>query len=189
MSDVKERIGAVTLALSITTSIALVGNGMARAEAHIAGPNRPITRMSPTSPYPKIVKLRVDGAESDTWWGQAHAQLEAFFTPSELAETGAASATNVVLTYVSQSNDGLLIEASGHIPEIEDGGICTLRLSNDAGDVLEVKNEALANESNTSCRTLIVPTTQLSAGTWEVQLAYESETHLGASESQEVVLR
>jgi hypothetical protein len=93
------------------------------------------------------------------------------------------SDTEVVLSFVGWDEDTSSVQVGGYVtPVVEDGGTCTVDLTR--GDVtVEVSGPAVADATTTVCGGLTVPGDQLSAGTWEAVLRYESPLTSGASES------
>ena len=63
---------------------------------------------------------------------------------------------------------------------IEDGGVCTLTLTQ-GGATVTVEGPAMPDASTTVCGGLVVPGDRLTAGTWQATLAYASATHRGTS--------
>ena len=92
------------------------------------------------------------------------------------------SDTDVVLSFVGWDEDTASVQVSGYVtPVVEDGGTCTVDLTR--GDVtVEAGGPTLADATTTVCGGLTVPGDQLSPGTWEAVLRYESPRTAGASE-------
>jgi hypothetical protein len=87
----------------------------------------------------------------------------------------------VVLTYSAWSPADRQVLAGGYVAGvIEDGGVCTLTLTNGSATVT-VDGPAMPDATTTVCTGLSVPGERLSAGTWQATLAYESPTHRGTS--------
>jgi len=81
------------------------------------------------------------------------------------------------------AEDGAWVSA--YVPGVEEGGVCTLVLSR-SGRQVEIEQDALADASTTICGSLLVPHSELEAGTWSGRLAYASPTRTG--ESSDVVI-
>ena len=92
------------------------------------------------------------------------------------------SETDVVLSFVGWDEDTASVQVGGYVtPVVEDGGTCTVDLTR--GDVtVEASGPALADATTTVCGGLAVPGNQLSAGTWQAVLRYESAQTAGTSE-------
>lgn len=93
---------------------------------------------------------------------------------------------NVVLSNLQFAGD--TVAASGYVPVIELGGICTLRLENPSGQLREIQSFAFADVSTVICSELAMPVSELTPGVWLATLAYESAGSIGASAPQELVV-
>lgn len=105
-------------------------------------------------------------------------------SPSESAAPDTAQAPfQSVVNLASVSIDGTVVTVGGFASGIaEDGGRCTYSLTSVASGVTVTRAaEGIANVDMTSCGSLDVPITDLSRGTWNVTLTYESEEGSGAS--------
>jgi hypothetical protein len=90
-------------------------------------------------------------------------------------------AVPVVLTYSAWSAADRQVLAGGYVSGvIEDGGVCTLTLTQGSARVT-VEGPAMPDASTTVCGGLVVPGDQLTAGTWQATLTYASATHTGTS--------
>jgi hypothetical protein len=87
----------------------------------------------------------------------------------------------VVLTYSAWSAEDRSVLAGGYVSGvIEDGGICTLTLTQGSATVT-VEGPAMPDASTTVCGGLTVPGDRLAAGTWRATLSYASPAHAGTS--------
>lgn len=87
----------------------------------------------------------------------------------------------VVLSYSAWSPADRQVLAGGYVTGvIEDGGVCTLTLTQGSATVT-VEGPAMPDASTTVCGGLVVPGNRLAAGTWQATLAYASPTHTGTS--------
>ncbi|MGY1845718.1 hypothetical protein [Modestobacter sp. SYSU DS0875] len=92
------------------------------------------------------------------------------------------SATDVVLTYAYWDEAAGAVLAAGFVsPLVEDGGTCTLVLTQGAAEVTATGSGQL-DASTTSCPELSVPGGELRPGTWTAVLEYASGSGSGTSE-------
>ncbi|SDO14678.1 hypothetical protein SAMN05660199_01356 [Klenkia soli] len=106
---------------------------------------------------------------------------------SEDAGTGQPE-VQVVLTYAQFQSDTGTVQANGFVSGvIQDGGTCTLTLRREGQDDVVVTTVASADATTTSCG-LLETGTGLASGTWDVELAYSSDTASGSSAVDEVVV-
>jgi hypothetical protein len=95
--------------------------------------------------------------------------------PDDVAtDTATAASASVQITYsgADESAGGVVVGAyvAGLI---ENGGRCAMTLSL-AGDDAATETEGLADASTTTCGQMVVPFSELSPGTWDVDVAYTS---------------
>jgi hypothetical protein len=96
--------------------------------------------------------------------------------PSVPAGTG-----DVVLSYLHWDGDAVL--AGGYVsPVIEDGGTCTLELTQ-GGATASASSTASADATTTTCAELSVSGDELSPGEWSGVLRYSSDTTSGVSDA------
>ncbi len=90
--------------------------------------------------------------------------------------------TNVIITS-SQSSNGMIV-VSSYVPGVfEDGGTCTLTLSNGKSTVKRT-TIGISDANHTTCPTFTIDNTghsALSSGTWQVNVAYSSSKHIANS--------
>jgi len=99
---------------------------------------------------------------------------------------GTAQAEPAVLITWSGWDDALGgVEVGGYADLVESGGTCTLTLTK-GGVTASASRPASADVSTTSCGALSVPGSELSSGTWEAVLTYESPGAAGTSAPVEV---
>jgi hypothetical protein len=90
--------------------------------------------------------------------------------------------TDVVLSFATWEEATASLDAAGYVsPVVEEGGLCTLRLT-EGEDTVTVTAPAMADATTTVCAGFSVSGERLSAGTWTVQLDYSSTTTEGASQ-------
>jgi len=95
---------------------------------------------------------------------------------------------NVILTLAVWDAAKGEVQAAGFAPVVEPDGQCTLRLTSPTGAVVESRGAAAPDVSTTSCATLRIPAAELTPGTWQAVLAYESPMFIGASQPLDVVI-
>lgn len=93
------------------------------------------------------------------------------------------------ITYVGPGGSAGELEVSGIVSGvIEDGGRCTATLA--LGSTTRTASQAgAADASSTSCGTMVFVADGLSAGSWQVTLAYLSSTSQGSSDPVPVVIQ
>ena len=135
------------------------------------------TPASTTVPTP-AEQTAVDPDEPNPSSGQTVATDEPVVVETE--------AVAVVLTYSAWSAADRQVLAGGYAAGvIEDGGVCTLTLTQ-GGSTVTVEGPAMPDASTTVCGGLVVPGNRLTAGTWQATLTYASATHSGTSASAPV---
>lgn len=97
-------------------------------------------------------------------------------------------AVNPVISYAGQYD--ALFEASAFVPTIlEEGGACTLRLTNGRTTVTKTST-GVRDAKTTRCRTFSFPSRELKpTGTWTAVVEYSSETAAGTSNKIEVEVK
>ncbi|MGY1662199.1 hypothetical protein ACI78Q_13360 [Geodermatophilus sp. SYSU D00705] len=96
------------------------------------------------------------------------------------------TATDVVLSYAGWDETTVSVQAGGYVsPVVEDGGTCTLDLTQDDRTV-SVSAPAFADATTTVCGDLAVDGERLGEGTWTLVLRYTSPSAEGASEALSV---
>lgn len=97
-------------------------------------------------------------------------------THSPSTQPGEKTAVSVNITALSQA--GSTLQVRSLIETITSTGTCTLTLTKDNKTVTKTAAvQPLANAS--TCQGFDIPTSELSAGTWNINLLFESETHKG----------
>lgn len=102
-------------------------------------------------------------------------------TPSQptASPTTGLKQVNVILTSASQNQ--ATIQASGFVSNVvETDGVCTFVFTSGSKTVNKTSS-TLPNPSSTACKTVDFPATDLSPGTWSVQLLYKSSQSQGSS--------
>lgn len=84
-----------------------------------------------------------------------------------------------VITSVDIAEDTVYIR--GGINNIVSGGVCKLSLKSSSGTSLEKESPTLPNASTVDCKTIKIPVSELSSGTWTYVLKYSSDTAEGTS--------
>lgn len=93
---------------------------------------------------------------------------------------------NVILTNTGESNG--MVSASGFVSNVvESSGTCTYVFTNGQKSI-EKTSTTLPNSTSTTCKTVQFNASELSAGTWKVQLKYASPTSAGTSNTLEVTV-
>jgi hypothetical protein len=87
----------------------------------------------------------------------------------------------VFVTYAGWDASGGGLEVTGFVSGVvEDGGTCRLTATS-GGRTAGQESPGVADATTTSCGTLVIPQAELSPGTWDVVLSYESSRVSGAS--------
>ncbi|TDW30691.1 hypothetical protein EDD25_2461 [Cryobacterium psychrophilum] len=85
-------------------------------------------------------------------------------------------ASEAVISVAGVDVDGLNVSASGYVSgTIEDAGICTFTFTGLESET-SATSTGRANASTTSCGFVQVSMSDLARGSWQVVLAYSSET-------------
>lgn len=93
---------------------------------------------------------------------------------------------NVILTNTGETNG--MVSASGFVSNVvEANGTCNYVFTNGSRSVTKTST-TLTNASSTTCKTVQFSATELGAGTWSVQLKYNSPTSAGSSNTLEVTV-
>ncbi|WP_159797901.1 hypothetical protein [Puerhibacterium puerhi] len=112
-------------------------------------------------------------------------------TPSDEVVPSPASPSpagaDVELSYLAWNAGPSDVEASGYAAVYEEGGTCTLVLTK-GGTTVSAAVDGTSDVTTTSCGGLAIPHDQLSSGTWQAVLRYESPTTTGTSKPREVVV-
>ena len=106
-------------------------------------------------------------------------------TPS--ADPALASA-NVQITIAATDIVPQAILVSGFVPGVESSGTCTLTLVRDS-EIFIVDGTAEPDATTTVCGGLTMSTAGFTPGTWDVTLAYTSDTQTGISSATQVTIR
>ena len=95
---------------------------------------------------------------------------------------------DVTVTYADWEDSTDAVEVSGFVSGVvEPGGTCRLTLTRGQRTAV-VETPGEPDASTTVCGTLSVPGSELSEGTWEAVLSYESATSSGASAPADVTV-
>lgn len=92
---------------------------------------------------------------------------------------------NVIVSTYNQTASELNVNgfASG---VVENGGTCTLILTDANGKTVSTTKSAIQNAQNTSCGQLTIPMNKLHSGTWHVSLTYNSSDATGTTGSDAI---
>ena len=97
--------------------------------------------------------------------------------------------TPVISAWGQQGGTGTDLKINGYVPEIiEADGSCTVTLTKGL-ETFSTSKTALQNAQNTSCGQLIIPYAELSPGTWQAVLSYNSSASAGSSIKTEIEVR
>jgi hypothetical protein len=92
----------------------------------------------------------------------------------------------VVVTFYGWNAAAEQVQVGGYVSGVvEEGGTCTLTLTR-GGETVAAHGSATADAATTACGELDVAGDQLSAGTWQAVLRYESPSHTGAADAVDV---
>ena len=95
----------------------------------------------------------------------------------------AGGSVDVVVTHADWDDSGGMLEVAGFVSGVvEDGGTCRLTATSDRRTTT-TETLGAADATTTSCGTLTIPRADLSPGTWDLVLSYESPRASGASAS------
>ena len=108
--------------------------------------------------------------------------------PSPTASPSATlSAATVIITYASWAPETSAVEVGAYAAVVEGAGSCTLTLRQ--GEVVRSQTlDALEDVSTTSCGGFLIPTSDLSTGTWSAVVSYTSAQSAGQSDPVEVTV-
>lgn len=99
------------------------------------------------------------------------------------AQTTVNKETNKTIVSVVTSvnvTDGL-VYIRGGINNAISGGNCYALLKNSSGVSIKKESDLLPNPGTTDCKTIVIPVSDLSSGSWTYTLNYSSSTHEGVS--------
>lgn len=97
--------------------------------------------------------------------------------------------TPVITVWGQPEGSGTDLQINGYVPGvIESEGMCTITLTK-SGETASISKASIQNAQNTSCGQLIVPYTQLSAGSWQAVLSYSSSISAGSSTKTQIEVR
>lgn len=107
--------------------------------------------------------------------------------PKTQTATNGQKSITPTITYAGQYGDQ--IEVGAYVNTIfEDGGICTLALSNGSASQI-VSVDAVKNTSAVDCPVMIIKRSLLSPGKWEATVTYKSNSASGISEKKAFEIR
>lgn len=91
----------------------------------------------------------------------------------------------ITVSYAGIQNSQLEIRAFSS-SVIEGSGTCTATITKSGSRTITRSTPAFIDASSTICEPIFVPRSELSAGTWNVNVTYSSSTHSGSSGAYEV---
>jgi hypothetical protein len=92
----------------------------------------------------------------------------------------------VVVTFYGWNAAAEQVQVGGYVSGVvEEGGTCTLTLTQD-GETVAARGSATADAATTACGELDIAGDQLSEGTWQAVLRYESPSHTGAADAVDI---
>lgn len=103
---------------------------------------------------------------------------------SEKSSAGRSSASQqkVDVTLTTFYKDDGALHANGFVAGvIENGGTCTLVLTNESGKSVSVSREGHVNATNTTCGQSTIELSKLTPGKWTPELRYSSDTSKGTT--------
>jgi hypothetical protein len=137
---------------------------------------------SATPPPAGSVSGPVDGSTAITVVEPGPAQPVA----TDAAPVTAGGAVDVVVTYADWDASSGVLEVSGFVSgAVEEDGTCRVTARSE-GRTATAERVGIADATTTSCGTLVIPRSDVSPGTWDVVLSYESPTSSGRSTSNSV---
>jgi hypothetical protein len=187
----KTRRVLILLAVVAVATVAVVGWTIAGGVAGTASPSGSTTTAT-ASQSPAATSATASAKATDAAT-TAPAASTTDAVPTGPVATGSpaggtAGAVAVALSYADWDATGQQVEASGFVAEkVENDGTCTLTLTRGASTIA-ANNPGQADATTTNCGLLTVPAAQLSAGTWEATLSYQSPTSRGTSQPMTVVV-
>jgi hypothetical protein len=140
------------------------------SSAPVAGPTDEPADTS--SSLPTADPEQVGGETADPSSGQTVATDEPVVVTAD--------AVPVVVTYSGFNPTAGAVQLGGYAGVVEDGGTCTLTLTQ-GGAKVAATSRASADASTTTCGELSVPRAKLAPGTWQAVLSYASATHTGTA--------
>ena len=109
-------------------------------------------------------------------------------TAAGATTTGPSGAAEVVVTYSGWTDATAAVEFGAYVAGVaESGGRCVLTLTS-ASESARAEVPAEAESASTSCPNMLIPGSELSPGSWQAVVSYESPSVSGASAPLEVVV-
>ena len=108
--------------------------------------------------------------------------------PADVAtDTAKPASASLQITYSGTDEAGEGVAVGAYVAGlIEQGGTCTMTLTLD-GDKASVTTDGLPDAQTTSCGQLVVPYSELSPGTWAVDVTYSSPAGKNVTPAQTTV--
>ena len=79
------------------------------------------------------------------------------------------------------SSDNIIYIRGGANYPVPSEGTCYVNLTGPSGQIIRKNTTLLQNPNSTDCKTISIPTSELSAGNWSAKLHYSSNTYEGDS--------
>lgn len=101
---------------------------------------------------------------------------------SDSTKQGSTKRKNVAVNISTYSQTSTQLKVNGFVVGVvEDGGTCTLTLTDEGGKHVSSEKNAHANATNTTCGQSIISLGSLHSGDWRVELSYSSSKAKGLS--------
>lgn len=97
--------------------------------------------------------------------------------------------TVVSVVTTSSVSNGILYIRGGINNAVGSAGICFAQLTGPTGASIRKETVVLAGASTADCKTIQIPTSELSPGTWTYTLNYSSQNSEGASSEETFVIK
>lgn len=101
-----------------------------------------------------------------------------------VSNTGNLTGKRAVTVVVSVEIDGTVVYIRGGFSTLETGGNCFAELAGPGGSVIRKTTTLLPNISTTDCKTIVIPTTELTSGKWNATLHYSADDAEGRSNAE-----
>ena len=105
------------------------------------------------------------------------------------SDSGNKDAVTPIITVIRQSSAGADLRVNSYVPGVvEDGGTCTLSLSN-GGQIVSGSNKSFHDAQDTNCGQIIIDGGKLSPGDWQAVISYTSSSSEGKSKSESIEVK
>ena len=176
------RARRILLVVTAATAVAAVGLAGLWASGRLTDPTPAAGDTSATPPPAGSVSGPVDGSSAITVVEPGPGTAVA----TDPAPVTAGGTVDVVVTYADWQGSSGVLEVAGFVAGVvEEGGTCQVT-ARSQGRTARAETVGIADATTTSCGTLVIPRADVSPGTWDIVLSYESPTSSGASASTSV---